>query len=173
MNSKMRYPPARRCEQVDTYFGRRVVDPYRWLENPDSPETQAWVEAQIALAAGFLQKCPGRELILLCLEQRLDFENRTLAYKRGGRTFFSKHRALENHSIYVCVEENGAERILFDPNLLSPDGTVSLDANSFSISPDGNYLAYGISVAGSDWVEMHVRDITTGEDLTSRNFVGF
>jgi prolyl oligopeptidase len=151
---------------VDTYFGRRVVDPYRWLENPDSPETQAWVEAQIALAAGFLQKCPGRELILLCLEQRLDFENRTLAYKRGGRTFFSKHRALENHSIYVCVEENGAERILFDPNLLSPDGTVSLDANSFSISPDGNYLAYGISVAGSDWVEMHVRDITTGEDLT-------
>lgn len=165
MNRKLKYPPARRCEQADNFFGRRVVDPYRWLEDPDSPETQAWVEAQIALANGFLQKCPGRELIRSCLEKRLDFESRTIALERGGRKFFSRHRALENHSVYICVEKNGEERILFDPNLLSEDGTVSLDANSFSISPDGNYLAYGISVAGSDWVEMHVRDINTGEDL--------
>jgi prolyl oligopeptidase len=153
---------------VDEYFGTRVGDPYRWLEDPDSPETQAWVEAQIKLSSRILQNIPVRKDIHTVLERRFDYESWSIPYSRGARTFYSKLVGLANHRVYFMIDEDGAERVLFDPNTLSADGTVALDAYSFSVSPDGNYLAYGISVSGSDWVEMHVRDINTGEDLPDR-----
>lgn len=165
MNHVLNYPSARKCGHVDHYFGTQVADPYRWLEQPDTPETQAWVEAQIALSEGFLKKCPGRDEIRKLVEKRLDFESRSVSVKLGERAFFSKRMGLENHRIEMYVDADGTERVLIDPNQLSSDGTVALDSWSYSVSPDGNYLAYGISVAGSDWVEIHVRDIKTGEDL--------
>lgn len=165
MNHALNYPPARKGGQVDQYFGTLVSDPYRWLEQPDTTETRSWVDVQIALSEGFLNKCPGREEIRTLLEQRLDFVSRSVPFRHGERLFFSKRTGLENHRVHMCIEPEGMERLLIDPNKLSDDGTVSLDYWSYSVSPDGNYLAYGISVAGSDWVEIHVRDINTGEDL--------
>jgi prolyl oligopeptidase len=158
------YPPARRADVVDDYHGTPVPDPYRWLEDTDAPETQAWIAAQNRLTAAFLAAIPAREGILRRLTELWDYEKYGVPFKRGVRYFFLKNDGLQNQSaLYVQDGPDAAPRVLLDPNALAADGTVAL--SGAAVSEDGALLAYGLSTAGSDWQEWRVRDVATGRDL--------
>jgi prolyl oligopeptidase len=159
------YPTTRKIDTSDDYHGVKVSDPYRWLENPDSQETQAWVEAQNALTFGYLNEIPAREKIKQRLTQLWDYEKYGIPFKEGDRYFYYKNDGLQNQSVlYTLTSLDGEPKVLIDPNTLSEDGTVAL--GGIAISEDGKYMAYGLSTSGSDWQEWKVRDIETGEDLS-------
>ena len=158
------YPEARKGDQVDDYHGTKVADPYRWLEDANSPETQAWVEAENKLTFDHLRKIPAREAIHQRVAQLWDYEKFGVPHKEAGRYFFSKNTGLQNQSVIYttpALDQTPAE--LLDPNKLSADGTVSL--SSYAISEDGRYMAYGVNTSGSDWIVWHVKDVATGLDL--------
>ena len=158
------YPVADRDETVvDDYFGTKVADPYRWLENDTSAETMAWVEAERALTNEYLSHIPMRETIKNRLTEIADYERYGVPSKRFGKYFFSKNDGLQNQSVYYVQDADGEPEVLLDPNKLSDDGTVSL--GDMSLSNDGKYLAYTIQRSGSDWVEIYVMDIATKELL--------
>jgi prolyl oligopeptidase len=158
------YPPARRADVVDDYHGTLVPDPYRWLEDPDSDETRAWIEAENALTEAFLAAVPARARIRRRLTELWDYEKYGVPFKRGGRYFLFQNDGLQNQSVLYTLDRlDGAPRPLLDPNLLSPDGTVAL--SGVAVSEDGTLLAYGLSVSGSDWQEWRVREVATGADL--------
>jgi prolyl oligopeptidase len=162
------YPHARSGDQVDDYHGTKVPDPYRWLEDPDSEETRAWVEAENKLTNAYLAKIPARDRLRTRLTELWDYEKVGVPIERGGRYLFAKNNGLQNQSVlYVSSDMDPpsklpAPRVLLDPNTLSKDGTVAL--SGYALSDDGKYLAYGLSSAGSDWQEWKVRDVETGED---------
>ncbi|BDG05302.1 prolyl oligopeptidase family serine peptidase [Anaeromyxobacter oryzae] len=159
----LRYPETRRDGVVDDFFGTKVADPYRWLEDPDSPDTQAWVQAQNALTQAWLAAVPERAAIRDRLTRLFDFERFTEARRRGGRVFFLRNSGLQNQSVLWVADRPGdAGRVLLDPNGLSPDGTVAL--SEWAVSEDGKLLAYALADAGSDWLTWRVRDVETGAD---------
>ena len=159
------YPTTRKIDQTDDYHGVPVSDPYRWLENPDSEETQAWVEAQNAVTFGYLQEIPAREKIKQRLTQLWNYERYGIPFKQGDRYFYYKNDGLQNQSIlYTLTSLDGEPQVLLDPNTLSEDGTVAL--GGMAISEDGKLMAYGLSTSGSDWQEWKVRDVETGADLS-------
>lgn len=158
------YPKVKTVDQVDELHGVKVADPYRWLEDLDSPETAAWVAAQNEVTFRFLGEIPARERIKERMTKLWDFERYGLPFKEGGRYFYSKNDGLQAQSVFYVLDSlDGEPRVLIDPNKLSEDGTVALAG--LSISEDGKRMAYGLSTAGSDWVEYRVRDIDTGRDL--------
>jgi prolyl oligopeptidase len=164
VGNAMTYPVTKTVDQVDTYHGVTIADPYRWLENPDAEDTKAWVEAQNAVTFEYLKKIPDRESIQKRLTELWNYEKYGMPFKRGDRYFYYKNDGLQNQSVLYAIESlNGEPRVLLDPNTLSSDGTVAL--SGISISEDGSKLAYGISKSGSDWQEWKVRDVVTGEDL--------
>jgi prolyl oligopeptidase len=157
------YPPAHRGDQVDDYHGTKVADPYRWLEDLDSPQTVAWVKAQNELTFGFLESLPQRPQFRERLTTLWNYERIGIPAKQGGRYFFSKNSGLQNQAVYYVQENLGAEpRVLIDPNLLAKDGTIAL--TSTHPSHDGKWVAYSTAAAGSDWNEYRVRSVDTGED---------
>lgn len=163
--SALVYPASPRGNHVDVYHGVTVPDPYRWLENPDSPETQAWIAAQNQITFDYLSRIPARDRLQESLTQRWNYEKYSLPFKRGDRYFYSKNDGLQNQSIlYTLQSLDDTPQVLLDPNQLSEDGTVSLAG--LAISEDGNLMAYGLSTAGSDWQEWRVRDINRREDLS-------
>ncbi len=160
----LRYPEAPRGDVTDCYHGTEVPDPFRWLEDPDSAETRAWIDAQVKLAFPWLHETPEREGIKKRLTELWNYEKYGTPFVEGGRYFFSKNDGLQNHSVYYWTDSLDDEpKVLIDPNKLSEDGTVSL--GGVSISRDGKYLAYGLSSGGSDWRKWYVREIDTGRDL--------
>ena len=164
MNTPFTYPDARKDDQTDNYHGTEVADPYRWLEDPDSPESRAWIDAENALSFGFLEEIPARETIAKRLTTLWNYERYGTPYLQGGRYFYGKNDGLQNQSVlYVTEGLDAAPRVLLDPNTLSADGTVALAGTA--ISDDGKRMAYGLSQAGSDWTEWFVRSVDTGEDL--------
>ena len=157
------YPTTRQSDTIDTYHGVTVSDPYRWLEDPNAPETQQWVEAQNKVTFGYLENLPGRDKIKARLTELWDYERYGIPFKQGGRYFYYKNDGLQNQSVLYTLPTLDADpTVLLDPNTLSEDGTVAL--SGIAISENGQYLAYGLSTAGSDWMEWKVRDIETGED---------
>lgn len=158
------YPVTRKVDQVDTYHGVTVADPYRWLEDDNAPETAAWVTAENAVTNDYLSALPMRSGIRARLTELWNFPRQSPPMKRGDRYFFFKNDGLQNHAIlYMQTSLQGSASMVIDPNGFSSDGTVALSA--FSISDDGRLLAYGTSSGGSDWQELHVRDIDGGNDL--------
>lgn len=167
VTNAMTYPVTQTVDQVDLYHGVKVADPYRWLENPDSPETKAWVEAQNQVTFSYLQGIPKRELLQARLMELWNYEKYGMPFKRGNRYFYSKNDGLQNQNVLYKIETLTSEPfVLLDPNTLSTDGTVAL--SGISISDDGSKLAYGLSKSGSDWQEWRVRDVVTGKDLDDR-----
>ena len=157
------YPPAHQIEQSDRYHGVTVKDPYRWLENPDSEETRAWITAQNEVTGEYLASISVREKIQQRLTQLWDYEKYGSPFKRSDKYFYFKNDGLQNQSVlYTLNSLEDEPKVLLDPNQLSEDGTVALAG--LSISEDGKWLAYGLSTAGSDWVEYKVKNIETGED---------
>ncbi|MEO0706486.1 MAG: prolyl oligopeptidase family serine peptidase [Cyanobacteria bacterium J06649_5] len=159
----LNYPSTRTVDQTDTYHGVDVADPYRWLEDPNATETEAWVEAQNKVTFSYLNQLPGRDQLNTRLTELWDYERYGIPFKQGDRYFYYKNNGLQNQSVLYTLPSLDAEpTVLLDPNTLSDDGTVAL--SGIAISENAKYLAYGLSTAGSDWVEWHVRDIETGKD---------
>jgi prolyl oligopeptidase len=159
------YPQARRSDQVDDYHGTKVADPYRWLEDTDSAETHAWVEAENKLTFGYLDQIPYRQSIRDRLTKLWNYERFTTPSLHGGRYFYQHNTGLQQQNVLLVAESLNAEpRVLLDPNTLSADGTVALA--SAAVSDDGKLMAYGLATSGSDWNEWHVRDVDTGKDLS-------
>ncbi|PYS92139.1 MAG: S9 family peptidase [Acidobacteria bacterium] len=163
--SKLAYPVAHKTEVVDDFNGTKVADPYRWLEDLDSPETKSWVEAENKLTFDYLNQIPERAAIKTRLTKLWNYERYGVPFKEGGRYFYTKNDGLQNQSVlYTADKLDAAPRVLLDPNKLSTDGTVALAGTS--ISNDGKLMAYGLAASGSDWNEWHVRDVETGQDTS-------
>jgi prolyl oligopeptidase len=157
------YPDTRKADVIDVYHGVKVGDPYRWLEDDNSPETTAWVEVQNKITFGFLGSISKRPAIRERLTDLWNYERFGAPRKEGGRYFYSHNTGLQNQAVLLVSESLKAEpRPLLDPNTLSPDGTVSL--SGWSVSEDGKLLAYSLSRSGADWLEWHVRDIDSGKN---------
>jgi prolyl oligopeptidase len=159
------YPATKQIEHVDVYHGVAVADPYRGLEDLDSPETKAWVAAQNALTDAQLAQMPEVARVRDRLKKLWNYERYGLPSKEAGWVFYGKNDGLQNQSpLYVQKGFDGPPRVLIDANQLSADGTVAVTTTS--PSPDGKWLGYGLSRAGSDWVELRLRDIASGEDAS-------
>jgi prolyl oligopeptidase len=162
--SPLTYPQLRRGDQVDDYHGTKVADPYRWLEDTDSAETHAWVEAENKITFAYLDQIPYRQPIRDRLTKLWNYERFSTPSQFGGRYFFQHNTGLQQQNVLFVAESLNAEpRVLLDPNTLSPDGTVALAGEA--ISDDGKLMAYALATSGSDWTEWHVRDTDTGKDL--------
>src|SRR5437879_4060639 len=161
--AKIIYPDSRRTNVVDDYHGVKVADPYRWLEDDNSPETQAWVQAQNKITFGYLQEIPELPAIKARLTRLWNYERYGVPFKQGGRYFFTRNDGLQNQSVLYTITALDAEpQVLLDPNKLSTDGTVAL--KSYDITEDGDLMAYALSAAGSDWEEVRVREVRSVED---------
>ena len=161
---RIRYPETRKVDVVDDYHGTKVPDPYRWLEDTDSPETRAWIEAQNAITFAHLAAIPERDAIRERLTRLWNYPKYGLPFREGGLYFFTKNDGLQNQAVlYVQPSLDAEPRVLLDPNTLSEDGTVAL--SGLAVSHDARYLAYSTSSGGSDWQELFVREVATGRDL--------
>ncbi len=162
---RLAYPATARTNHVDDYHGTKVPDPFRWLEDDNAADTKAWVEAQNKVTFGYLDTIPERARLKERLTKLWNFERYGLPHKEGARYFWSKNDGLQNQSVLYVADALDAEpRVLLDPNKLSADGTVAL--SGYSISDDGNFMAYGLSASGSDWQEWKVRDVRNGNDTS-------
>jgi prolyl oligopeptidase len=156
------YPPAPAGDVVDDYHGTRVANPYRWLEDDVAPETRAWTAAQNELTRVFLDAIPAREQIRQRLTALWNYPRYAVPYKQGGRYFVEKNDGLQNQAVlYQQATLDGELTMVLDPNSLSADGTVAL--TNQTVSEDGRLLAYGTSSAGSDWQEIRVCDVDSGQ----------
>ena len=159
----LEYPETRRVDVVDHYHGINVTDPYRWLENADSEETADWVKSQNKLSLPFLKNLPGRDAYQQRLTQLWNYERYSVPVKQAGAYFFTRNDGLQNQAVlYVRTQRDAPPRVVLDPNKLSADGTVAL--TQWEVSPDGQWLAYGVAAAGSDWNEFRVLDVATGKN---------
>src|SRR4051812_12391446 len=159
----LNYPKARKSDQLDDYHGTKVADPYRWLEDSDSPESRQWIEAENKITFDFLSKIPERPKIKERLTELWNYERFGVPHKEGQRYFLTRNDGLQNQNVLYTLENlEATPRLLLDPNKLSQDGTVAL--KSMAMSDDGEYMAYGLSSAGSDWEEWHVRKVASATD---------
>ena len=162
--TRLQYPKTAKGDVVDTLHGVAIPDPYRWLEDDNSPQTKAWVEAENKVTFGFLHAIPQRDAIHQRLTALWNYERYSIPFHRGGRYFYSRNDGLQNQSVlYTAPSLDATPTVLLDPNTLSKDGTVAL--GGYDVSDDGKLLAYALAAAGSDWEEIRVRDIATGKDL--------
>jgi len=160
----IQYPVTKKVDVKDTYFGTSVEDPYRWLENDTSAETAAWVKSQNQLTFDYLAKLPYRDKIKARLTELWDYPKYGTPFKEAGKYFFYKNNGLQNQSVLYMTNDLAAEpKVLLDPNTLSGDGTAAL--SGIEISKDGKYLIYQVAKSGSDWNEIFVKNIETGEML--------
>ncbi|SDK81016.1 prolyl oligopeptidase [Salinimicrobium catena] len=156
------YPETKKVDTVDTYFGTEVKDPYRWLEDDRSAETETWVKAQNEVTFDYLQKIPFREELENRLSALWNYEKIGAPFKEGDYIYFAKNDGLQNqYVIYRKKSEDAPAEVFLDPNKFSEDGTTSLGGMNFS--EDGKTLAYAISEGGSDWRKIIVMDAETKE----------
>ena len=162
----LHYPAARKGDQVDTYHGVRVADPYRWMEDDNSPETAAWVEAENKITFPYLERIPYRKQFQDRVEHLNDYAKYSAPSHKGPYVFFSKNDGLQNQSVlYIQEGFAGTPQVLIDPNKWE-DGTVRL--LGFTPSRDAKYAAYGMSRSGSDWEELHVIELATKKILDDK-----
>jgi len=161
---RLQYPDTHRDSTVDDYFGTNVPAPYRWMEDDNSAEVAKWVEEENGVTAAYLDKVPLRDVFKKRLTELWNYEKVGVPYRQAGHLFYGKNSGLQNQSVlYVQDSMGSAPRVMLDPNALSPDGSTALATSS--ASPDGRYLAYGLSQGGSDFEELHVRSLRDGRDL--------
>ena len=158
------YPKTTKVDHVDVYFGTRVADPYRWLEDDTASVVRAWVQAENAVSFAYLDKIPFRARLRSRLEELQNYPRTTAPSHTGPYYVFTRNDGLQNQSVlYLQRGLTGTPEVLIDPNTLSTDGTVRLGATR--LSRDGKYFAYGTSSGGSDWESYHVMETATRKPL--------
>jgi prolyl oligopeptidase len=162
-SNPINYPETRKGNDVDEYFGVKVADPYRWLEDDMSQETAAWVNAQNKVTFDYLAQIPYRDKIRQKLEKLWNYEKYSRPFKEGKYTYFYKNDGLQNQYVVYRTDEQGNTEVFLDPNQFSEDGTTSLAQLSFS--KDGSIAAYSISEGGSDWRKIIIIDVETKKQL--------
>ncbi len=157
----LQYPKAAKDGTVDDYFGEKIADPYRWMEDDRSEQTAAWVKAENEVTDAYLKRIPFRSKLLKRLTELANYEKLSAPAKHNGKWYFYKNDGLQNQSVLYVMDNLGGEpRVFLDPNKLSEDGTVALKGVYFS--NNGKWAAYAISRSGSDWEELFVIDLATG-----------
>ena len=165
--AQIKYPETKKVDQVDDYFGTKVSDPYRWLEDDKSPETAAWVAAENKITQDYLSKIPFREQVRKRLEEMWNYPKYSSPFKEGEYYYYYKNDGLQNQSIlYRQPGLNGTPEIFIDPNKMSKDGTAAVSTPSFT--KNKKYAAYMIAQAGSDWQEAYVMDVATKKVLDDK-----
>ncbi|MHC5200886.1 prolyl oligopeptidase family serine peptidase [Myroides sp. LJL119] len=171
---KLTYPDTKKVDVADNYFGTEIKDPYRWLEDDRSTETEAWVKAENEVTFDYLSQIPFRDQLKQQMEEAWNYEKIGAPFKEGDYTYFFKNDGLQNQSILYRKDGDGKEEVFLDPNKFSKDGTTSLGGLDFS--EDGSKLAYAISEGGSDWRKVIVIDTNTkqriGDTLVDIKFSG-
>ena len=161
---RLNYPRAKKTDIVDDYFGTKVADPYRWLEDAESEETKAWVDAENRITFSYIHSSPAYTKIKRRLTELWNYPKYSAPVKKGGWYFFRKNDGLQNQAVvYKQKSLEAAPQVLLDPNILSADGTVAV--SNLSFSHDGKYLAYGLSKSGSDWQEFKIRKVENNRDF--------
>ena len=165
--SVTRFPDARRDDVVDLLHGRSIADPYRWLEDPASAETRDWVKRQNEFTAGYLESLPDRPSFLETMQLVMRQPRAGVPFKRADHYFVSRNDGSHNQDVIFVAsslqELLAGGRVLVDPNTFSRDGTCSL--TSFTVSGDGQLVAYGVSEAGSDWTTFRLLSLPTGNKV--------
>jgi len=152
---------------VDDYHGVQVADPYRWLEDADSEETRAWIAAQNRLTFGYLASVPARDRLQERLTHLWNYERFGVPFQEGGQYFYTRNTGLQNEDVlYVAGSLQAEPQVLLDPEALWPYGTVAL--SGLGIRQNGEYLAYALSGAGSDWMEWRVREVAACHGLPNQ-----
>ncbi len=162
-SNKITYPETAKGTVVDEYFGTKVADPYRWLEDDLSEQTAAWVKAQNKVTFDYLGKIPMREAIKQKLSDQWNYEKVGAPFKEGKYTYYRKNDGLQNQYVIYRIDSEGKEEVFLDPNQFSEDGTTSLAQLSFS--KDGSIAAYSISEGGSDWRKIIIIDVESKKQL--------
>jgi len=166
-NINVNYPKVKKDNIVDNYHGTAVHDPYRWLEDDTSKETEKWVKNQNEVTFDYLSKIPYREAIKNRLKTVWNYERYGVPFKEGGNYYYFKNNGLQNQSVmYTQKTLEGDSDVVLDPNKFSKDGTTSLGAISFNKS--GDLLAYQISEGGSDWRTILIKDLKSGKVLKDK-----
>ncbi|MEP6845575.1 MAG: S9 family peptidase, partial [Panacibacter sp.] len=168
---KGKYPGTKKVEQTDDFFGTKVADPYRWLENDTARDTKAWVQQENAVTQQYLQQIPFRESIKNRLTQLWNYEKYSAPFKEGAYTYFYKNDGLQNQSVLYREHNTGEPEVFLDPNKFSADSTTSLSGIEFT--KDGSLAAYSISEGGSDWNKLMVINTQTKELLSDTIAVKF
>lgn len=164
---KVEYPKPRKVDQTDDYHGTKVADPFRWLEDPDSPESREWINAENKVTDAYLSQIPERAVIKERLTKLWNYERFSAPSKRGKNYFYSKNDGLQNQSVtYIAKSITDPGKVFLDPNKLSTDGTVALSGMVFT--DDGKLVAIGTSTAGSDQTEWRVMEVETGKYLEDK-----
>ncbi|WP_291945515.1 prolyl oligopeptidase family serine peptidase [Chitinophaga sp.] len=166
-HSGIKYPETKKIDVTDDYHGTKIADPYRWLEDDNSPETKAWVEAQNKVTQDYLSKISFRNDVKIRLEELLNYPKTSAPFKKGKYYYFYKNDGLQNQSVlYRSTTPGGTAEVFIDPNKLNAAGTTALGTISFS--KDGKYAAYLIAKAGSDWQEGYVMDVASKQLLSDK-----
>ena len=161
-------PPAPQVAIVrDTLHGTVIEDPYRWLEDQQSPATRAWIDAENVYTDQVMKSAPGHDRIHDRLEKLMLVESVGVPTERAGRTFYTRRKADQDHAV-LCMRQgaNGAEQVLVDPHPMSPNHSLSVGIAD--VTEDGERMAYSIRSGGEDEVELRFRDVETGQDLPDR-----
>ncbi|WP_158769306.1 prolyl oligopeptidase family protein [Paraglaciecola sp. L1A13] len=159
------YPKTRKDDVTDTYFGTQVADPYRWLEDDTSSETEQWVKSENAVTQAYLAQVPSRDKLKERLKVLLDYEKVSAPFKEGKYTYFFKNDGLQNQAVLYRQLGDGEAQVFIDPNTFSEDGTTSLAGLDFS--KDGSLVTYMISEGGSDWRKAITIDVETMQNVTT------
>ena len=160
------YPDARRTDVSDDYHGSVVADPYRWLEDPESAETKAFVEAQNALTMPYLAGLAGRDRLVDRMTELWDTPRSDPPMIRNQVAIWTHNDGLQDQPVFLVRRPGAEPKVLLDPNGLSDDGAVAVTV--WSLSPDGALFAYALSEAGSDRQHLRIRTTDTGQDLDDR-----
>lgn len=164
---KINYPATAKAEQTDDYFGTKINDPYRWLENDTAKNTEAWVTAQNAVTNDYLSRIPFRDKIRNRLTEIWNYPKYGAPQKEGKWFTFYKNDGLQSQAVlYVQKGMSGTPEVLLDPNKLSSDGTIALQATAFSDKQQ--YFAYAVSASGSDWQEIYIMDFASKKLLREK-----
>ncbi len=163
-DDSMQYPKTRKENVVDIFYGVKVEDPYRWLEDDNSAETAEWVKEQNEVTFSYLNALPGRKAIKERLTELWNYPRIGTPFTEANRWFVFKNDGLQNQFVLYTMDKLDEEpRVLLDPNTLSDDGTVAYAG--MDVSPDGKFLVYKIARSGSDWNEVYIMDIDSGKLL--------
>ena len=158
------YPATRKTDQVDWLHGTSVADPFRWLEDDTSDETRAWVVAQNAVTFGYLDQIPSRDALRSRLTELVNYPRISAPDVKHHWRLFTRNEGLQNQAVFFLQDgETGEPRVLLDPNAMSTDGTTRVASLTFD--GRGTRIAYMVSASGSDWQQIRVIDLATGEHL--------